>query len=182
MRVVRSAVTAAVAVAVACGGNGTAPPDQGSFQATVSGDLSLSLSGTALFGTEGADFEGFGIALTSGQVGQNNSDLVLIARDNTARPVAGTYDILEIAGVSCPDCTADDFTSIYWRQLTAVDVAFLTSVSGTLTIDESAAEQVSGSFTFTASALVSSGDLESVDSVMVQGTFRAVPGTIPSPL
>jgi len=177
MRVVGLAVCAVAAAVAACGGETSAPPDQGSFQATVSGDLSLNLSGTAVFGTQGPDFEGFGIALVSGVVGQNNSDYILMARDNTARPAAGEYEIVD---VNCTGCTADDFSAVYLHQLTLFDIGVYTSLSGTLTIESSSAEQMTGSFTLTATAFVISGDVTAED-VSLQGTFRAVPGAIPSP-
>jgi hypothetical protein len=177
MRLLRLALPAAVAAVAACSGSSTDPPDQGSFQATVSGDLSLSLTGTAQFGTEGQDFEGFGIALVSGQVGQNNSDFVMIARDNTTRPAAGEYEIVD---VNCTDCTADDFSGIYLHQVTLFDLGLYVSVSGTLTIETSTAEQMTGSFSLTVTEFILSGDVTAED-LSLQGSFRAVPGTIPSP-
>ena len=178
MKIATAAILAGGAVVAACGGgNGTEPPDRGSFQAAVTGDLTLDLGGTAVFGTEGDAFQGFGVALVSGPVGGDNSDLILIARDNTARPAAGTYEIVD---ATCTDCTADDFSAAYLHQVTLIDLGLYVSVSGTLTIDTSGAARVGGSFDFTATFFRKFGDVTAED-VALQGTFRAVPGTIPSP-
>ncbi len=164
----------AVAMVAACGGEPTAPRPQGSFQASVTGDLSLSLSGEAVFGTQ--EESGFIIAMERGNVGGSNADLVMIGRDSPDRPAPGTYDIVDAA---CGSCTAEDFSGLYLHQLTVLDLGLYLSGSGTLIIDTSTDDRVTGSFSFTATAFILSGDVTAED-VALEGTFAAVPGTIPS--
>ncbi len=166
----------AAATVAACGGGTTEPGPQGSFQASVTGDLSLSLGGTAVFGQQ--EGGGFVIAMEQGTVGGSSAELVMIGRDNPARPAAGTY---EIVSGTCTTCTADDFSGLYLHQVTALDLGFYVSVSGSFTIDTSTDERVAGSFDFSASSFILSGDVTATD-VSLQGTFSAVPGTIPSPI
>ena len=173
----RLGLSIVVAVMVAaCGGDTTAPGAQGSFQASVSGDLALSLSGAAVFGLQQGG--GFVIAMEQGNVGGSSAELVMVGRDSPQRPGPGTYDI--VSG-SCTTCTAEDFSALYLHQLTALDLGFYLSVSGSFTIDTSTDERVTGSFNFTATDFILSGDVTASD-LTLQGTFSAVPGTIPSPI
>ena len=166
----------AVAMVAACGGEPAAPGPQGSFQASVTGDLTLSLSGEAVFGTQ--EGGGFVIAMERGNVGGSNADLVMIGRDSPDRPVPGTY---EIVSGTCTTCTSEDFSGLYLHQITVLDLGFYLSLSGSFTIDTSTDERVTGSFSFTATSFILSGDV-TAEEVALQGTFSAVPGTIPSPI
>ena len=166
----------AVAMVAACGGNTTEPGPQGSFQASVTGDLTLSLSGTAVFGLQ--EGGGFVIAMEQGNVGGSSAELVMIGRDSPDRPAPGTY---EIVSGTCTTCTSEDFSGLYLHQITALDLGFYLSLSGTLTIDTSTGDRVTGSFSFTGTSFILSGDVTAED-VALEGTFSAVPGTIPSPI
>ncbi len=166
----------AVAMVAACGGDTTEPGPQGSFQASVTGDLTLSLSGEAVFGTQ--EGSGFIIAMERGNVGGSSADLVTIGRDSPDRPAPGTYEIVDAA---CGSCTAEDFSGLYLHQLTVLDLGLYLTGSGTFTIDTSTEERVTGSFSFTATRLFNSGDVTAED-VALEGTFSAVPGSIPSPI
>jgi hypothetical protein len=167
----------AVAMVAACGGNTTEPGPQGSFQASVTGDLTLSLSGEAVFGTQ--EGSGFIIAMEQGNVGGSNADLVMIGRDSPDRPAPGTYEI--VSGTTCEDCTSEDFSGLYLHQITALDLGFYVSLTGSFTIDTSTDDRVTGSFSFTATGFILAGDVTAED-VALEGTFSAVPGTIPSPI
>jgi len=166
----------AVATVAACGGDPAEPGPQGSFQASVTGDLSLSLSGGAVFGHQ--EGGGFVIAMEQGNVGGSSAELVMIGRDSPVQPAAGTY---EMVSGTCLDCTPEDFSGLYLHQITVLDLGLYVSVSGTLSIDTSTAERVTGSFSFTATSFILSGDVTAED-LALEGTFSAVPGTIPSPI
>jgi hypothetical protein len=169
-------------VAPACGGESTAPngdngEPQGTFQATVSGDLSLTLSGQAVFGTQMQQgSSAFAIALLSGVLGDDGSDIAFIGRDNPTAPGVGTYPI---RSASCVTCTADDFAGAYVRQVTVLDLGFFTSDTGAFTISAASADTLRGTFDFTTNAFLVSGSLAGVDSLRLQGSFTAVAGQVP---
>ncbi len=170
-------------VALACGGDSTGPDGdngeepRGMFQATVSGDLSLTLSGEAVFGTQA---EGgattFAIALMRGVLGQDGSDIIFIGRDNPTAPGAGTYPI---HSASCVTCTADDFAGGYVRQVTLADLGIFVSDTGAFTIGAASADTLRGIFDFSTSAFLVFGSV-TADSVRLEGSFTAVAGQIPS--
>jgi hypothetical protein len=170
-------------VALACGGDSTGPngnngQPQGTFQATVSGDLSLNLSGQAVFGTQVQQgSSAFAIALLSGVLGDDGSDVIFIGRDNPTAPGVGTYPI---HSASCLTCTADDFAAAYARQVTALDLGLFTSDTGAFTISAASADTLRGTFDFTTSAFVTFGSLTGTDSVRLQGSFTAVAGQVPA--
>lgn len=166
----------AVAMVAACGGSTTEPGPQGSFQASVTGDLTLSLSGEAVFGTQ--EESGFIIAMEQGTVGGSSADFVMIGRDSPDRPAPGTY---EIVSGTCTTCTSEDFAGLYLHQITVLDLGLYWSLTGSFTIDTSTEERVAGSFSFTATFRILLGDVTAED-VVLEGTFSAVPGTIPSPI
>jgi hypothetical protein len=164
---------AVLLAAAACGGDSTAPATQGSFQATVSGHLSLNLSGEAIHGTaqvQGQDV--FVLAMVRGTPGTNNSDLITIGRDNPTAPGPGDYVIFP---GDCTSCTADDFTAAYLHQVTLADFGFFVSDTGAFTIASASGDTLQGSFGFSATSFFV-GD----DSVMLAGTFTAVPGDVAS--
>jgi hypothetical protein len=170
-------------VALACGGDSTGPngnngAPQGTFQATVSGDLSLTVTGQAVFGTQVQQgSSAFAIALVSGVLGQDGSDVVFIGRDNPTAPGVGDYPI---RSASCVTCTADDFAGAYVRQVTVLDLGFFTSDTGAFNISAASADTLRGTFDFTTSAFVTSGSLAGVDSLRLQGSFTAVAGQVPT--
>ncbi len=156
-------------------GDGTGP-ERGSFQATVTGDLSLSLSGDAVFGpqTQGGQ-TAFAIGLLDGDPSAPPYNAVVISRDNVAAPAAGTYGIE--AGF-CADCTPDDFVGGFVHLITQLDVATFLSDTGSFTLTTVTADRVEGTFRFTATAFLVVGEVNA-DSVRIEGSFTAVPGEIP---
>lgn len=168
-------------VALACGDNGNGPGnghvDQGSFTATVSGDLGLSVSGEAVFGiqTQGAS-SAFVIALMHGTYGGDNSDFVFIGRDNTTAPGVGTF---VIQPASCISCTADDFTGAYLHQVGIADYGIFFSDTGAFTITAASADTLQGTFEFSGSLFIGIGSIADADSVRLQGSFTAVAGEVP---
>jgi hypothetical protein len=158
----------------ACGKSSTAP-EVGSFEATVSGDLSVTLSGTAIFGV--------------GDYGPGDQWMVYMPRTTAAafevisvgpaesamRLPAGTHEIVEATTAA-----NGEVVGVYLSFSGQADV--FGSTSGTLTITESSADVVRGNFTFTAAELTSG--LTTIDpdgrQVTVSGEFVAIPGSVPS--
>ncbi len=118
--------------AIAGCGDGTGP-QAGSFQATVSGDLALSLSGSAVFGVQTEQGQqAFAIGFIKGDPGPNDSDIIVISRNSTSTPGPGTYTI---ASPSCTTCTENDFACGFFHQVTSLDFGIYVSESGSLTLE-----------------------------------------------
>ncbi len=171
--------------AIAGCGDGTGPSNDteletgssGSFQVTVSGDLALSLSGSAVFGIQTQQGQrAFAIGFIKGDPGSNDSDFIVIARNNTSTPGPGTYTI--VSG-SCTTCTENDFASGFLHQVTSLDFGIYLSESGSLTLESVSSELLQGSFSFTATAFLKGGSV-TAENLTIEGTFIAVPGDIPS--
>jgi hypothetical protein len=169
-------------VALACGGDSTGPngnngDPQGTFQAAVSGDLSLNLSGHAVFGIQMQQgSSAFAIAMSSGVFGEAGSDVIFIGRDNATTPGVGTHPIVS---ASCVTCTADDFAGAYVHLVTALDNGTFISDTGAFTISAASADTLRGTFDFTTSAFLVFGSV-TADSVRLQGSFIAVAGQVPA--
>jgi hypothetical protein len=169
-------------VAPACGGDDTTGPNgngsgiPGTFQASVTGDLTLSFSGGAVFGTlsDGGTTD-FAIGMVHGVLGQENSDAIYIGRDNNAAPGTGTYPIHP---GNCGTCTADDFSGAYVYQATAAQLGAFVSDTGEFTITSASADTLRGTFDFSASLFLGVGI--TADSVRLEGSFTAVAGQVPA--
>ncbi|MDH3291016.1 MAG: hypothetical protein OEO20_08290 [Gemmatimonadota bacterium] len=166
----------ALAVGVACG-EGTGPADQGSFTGTVTGDLTLALNGTAVFGiaSQGGS-QGFVIALDQKGATQFDRDVIVLGRFNTQRPEVGTYVVIPAA---CTMCSPDDFDGGYVFQRASGESGFFVSETGAVQVTASSGDEVVGSVSFTAVVLSGSGT-SSATNLTVTAQFRAVPGQIPT--
>jgi hypothetical protein len=175
-RVARILAVTLAAAALACG-DSTAPVNQGSFTASITGDLTASLTGRAVFGvaTQGTN-QGFVIALERQGSSQVDRDVIVMGRLNTQRPGEGTYPIVSCVGGTCG---ADDFDAGYVFYRTSGDFAFFSSDAGTLTITESSAEKIVGTITFDGVWVLSSESVTARD-ITITASFTAVPGALPS--
>ena len=172
------------AVALACGGDSTGPGDNGgsqlggTFQANVTGDLTATLSGPAVFGTvtdQGST--AFAIALLRGVLGEAGSDAIYLGRDNPAAPGVGDFPI---HSASCVTCTADDFAGAYIYQPGLLDLGTFVSDTGSMTITAASADTLRGTFDFTTSVFLAFGNVAGIDSVRLVGSFTAVAGVVPT--
>ncbi len=163
---------AAVGLLLACSDGGTEPVVEGSFSATVGGDLQRTLSGTAVFGVEtiGGN-QGFVIAMQRGNSAALDVDLILLGRFNTARPGTGDYDVISGA---CLDCSANDFDGGYVYQRPDGASGFFVSESGSVTVTKSVADTVAGTCSFIAHSATNPEI-----TITITASFTAVPGTIP---
>ena len=155
IRMLGLALIATMAVA-GCGGddddNPFGPGNMGTFTGNITGHVTASLSGNAVFSvyTSGAD-QTFELVLSGGTF-FDPTHLVTFARDGT-RPGANTYNI----GVN-----AGNFTGVIY-----IDASGDTYVaeSGTVTITSSGTGGVNGNFTIVAT--------DGTNDITVTGTFAS---------
>ncbi len=155
------------------------PEDQGSYNAVVSGgDLNVSLTGNAIFGVQ-TNLDGineFVLFLSTGQVPSSTFDVITMFREETTLPEPDTYTIYDTEqGAPLPE----DFLAAYVFSDQTSFGAFLTG-SGTLTIQASSDEEITGTFEFVGVLDENSALGVFTDSVSVSGSFEAVPGIIPN--
>lgn len=150
------AAAMAAAMVVACG-ESTGPGVEGSFEASVSGEYSLEMDGTAEFGIFSG--EGFGLSM----VARDGTQTLGFGRRAESRPAVGTYVIEE------PD-SETEFFALYLRQGPEGLGTFL-SRSGEFVITASSATRVEGSFSVRARGFISGQPLER--EVLIEGTFSA---------
>ncbi len=168
----RAGALAALGLVLACGDNGTGPEVEGSFSATITGDLQRTLSGTAVFGvTTVQGVEGFALAFERGSAATFDVDLILLGRFNTQRPSVGTYDIVESG---CDTCGEDDFDGGYVFQYPTGSSGIFVSDAGQLTITKSTADTVAGTCSFSAHDLT-----DASSTITLSASFTAVTGEIP---
>ncbi len=155
----------------------TEPEDQGEYSASiVAGDNTLQLSGKAVFGTTQ---NSSGLALNAlylwtGEPGGVTYNVIWFQRQNLETLEPGDYAIVDVDPGIPP---LDDFLSLY-AYADATSAATFHSVSGTLTISSYAIE-LTGTFEFVAAFAEEQYHSGVVaDTVLVSGSFRAVPGTI----
>jgi hypothetical protein len=170
-------VTAALGIVFltsACGSGSTAP-EVGSFEATVSGDLTATLAGSAIFG--------MGDVGTGGQwmiympeTSAGAFQVVAIGPEGSVtRLQTGTYDIVEAT-------TAGEGEVVgVFLSFSATATEIFGSADGSLTVTESDDDVVRGNFQFTAVELATDLTIEPDGrQVTVSGQFVAIAGSVPS--
>ena len=154
-------------------------PEGGSFEATISGDMELSVDGDAIFGvtSEGA-VDRWMIFLENGRFLSLDYDMIGFLREGSDTPISvGTHTIAE---ATSDDLDGEDITGVYWMGRHNGTLGVYTSVSGTLTITSSDAERVVGNFSFSVTVQIAVVDVSDVRELTVTGSFEAAAGTIPS--
>jgi len=178
----RGIVLTALVASAACASSEfstTGPQDQGNYTASVvAGADTTRLSGNAIISTtqnsSGLTYLVF--YLWTGTPGGMAYDVFWLQRENLTIPTPGVYTIDDVGANLA---AADDFVALYAFADSAAAAATFHSVVGTITVDASAFEEVSGSFEFVAAFDENSYHSGTVaDTVRVVGTFRAAPGTI----
>ncbi|HUF69772.1 MAG TPA: hypothetical protein VMM79_14100 [Longimicrobiales bacterium] len=155
------AIPVALAVilsATACGNGGPSDPDDGdnaagTFQASISGAVSASFTGPAIFSSIAN--EGFVLALTSSVSG--NPEFVQVVHSDAGRPATGSHVIGEVDGTAM------------WGTAFAAG-SLIQSTGGTLTITSSG-DRLRGSLQFQGTLAETGG------AVTVTATFNAICST-----
>ena len=181
---VKVAVLLAIVGQMACGETETGPEprseDKGDLTLLVSGeDISHTLNGKAVFGTAavgGGRLE-WVLFLWRGDRLQFTSqfDVLDLFRASLDRPEPGTYTMAAYSDSVTAD---EEFAGRYIFSF-GISYGVFHVESGTLTIEASSDQEISGSFEMM--ALLDAGNSNEVmaDTATVRGTFRAVPGEIP---
>jgi hypothetical protein len=146
----------AAVMVVACG-ESTAPVVEGSFEASVTGEFSLEMDGTAEFGIFSG--EGFGMSL----VARDGTQTLGFGRRAESRPAVSTYVIEE------PDSQTEIF-ALYLRQGPEGLGTFL-SRSGEVVITASSATRLEGTFSLRARGFITGQPSER--EVVIEGAFSA---------
>lgn len=150
------------------------PVDEGTFSVTVTGDVSFSFSGTAVFGS-GTDPEtgeqGFILWLTTDTQEMESGESLWLARIGGTRPGTGTFVISNVEEFDDENWNTDHFYAAVMSANT-----FLGSESGTMQVTSSSTNRFTGSFEFTASG--HSFQDGSEITATVEGNFDAIGGTI----
>jgi hypothetical protein len=177
----RYAVLAMVALLAACGDDkksGTGPDGDGldgTFSATLSGDITGALSGVAGHAavSSGED-QGFVMAFEDTPTAGTPTASILIARENPAMPATGQ--------ITLKNPEDDTFGPNDYAMLAVVTDAaghdwLCGSTGGSLTITASSAARIRGSMNITASCFV---DAETEKEITLVGNFDSRQETVPT--
>lgn len=143
-------------------GNGNGNSDIGNANVTISGDVSGSFSGSAIFGADAEDGTGFTIVLFDQTITTLATGQFVAMGTDGERPSPGQYDFEAASGVS--------FGGGYFSSDGSTTGTIVSAQSGTLTITSSSSDQVSGNFTFTGQAISNGGV---AGTATVSGSFTA---------
>ena len=182
----RATVVAAALAFGACGGDGdpvgvgpgNGGGDEGSFSATVSGDITASFNGTAFHGEatdSGSGDQAWILALNTDDPNSGNSVLVFRL---AGRPGTGTYDLKDL--VSSGGLEDGEWGAIVTVGQGGGLVFGAFSVSGTVTISSSSESRVQGTFSIQVTAVDPSNPQQQL-SATVTGTFDARNGFVVFP-
>jgi hypothetical protein len=170
-------VTAALGIVFLTGacGSGSTAPEVGSFEATVSGDLTTTLAGSAIFGMWDVGTGGQWMIYMPETTAAAFQVVAIGPEGSVARLQTGTYDIVEAT-------TAGEGEVVgVFLSFSGTVTEIFGSADGTLTISESNDDGVRGTFEFTAVELDSDGTIKPDGrQVTVSGEFVAIAGTVPS--
>ena len=145
----------------ACDGDGGSdgdqqiPSQQGTFQATVSGAVSLDVSGTAFSGTAGGPW---GLAMTVTSAKSGGYQAISVLRHGVGRPSEGSYTV----------GNADPESGDFYASATIDNVNY-TGASGSFSVASSTEASVSGTFSIT----LRSGTVANPQTITVAGGFNS---------
>lgn len=152
--------------------------DEASFEITLSGDVSKTFTGQAVFESDvtSEGVEGFGVVSATSSSGDLQT--FVLAREGD-RPSSGQYTIADPEQGGIP--SGQFGVGITFEDSDGNQVT-LGSTGGTVNIDQSNSSQVSGTFTATmfGASITNGTQVDSVD-VTANGTFNAVSATEFSP-
>lgn len=176
MRTIRRAASLVVLPFVvllfgACGGDSSTGPDgdDPSFEISLSGDVSETFSGDAVFesGVSQEGVNGFGVVAANPGGGVQSFGLVR----QGSRPGSGQFSIADPRGGTVDN---GEFLFVVSYQDGAGNTVTLGSTGGSVTIDESSGSHVRGTFQAeVVGATISGSQVDSV-SATADGSFNAV--------
>lgn len=162
----------------ACGDDddpsGPETPAEGSFSASISGDLDDSLDGLAYFGesTDPSTGETAWVLWLSTSESETSGKTLYFARYDD-RPGTGTY---ALTNVENDDLDTGELGSFYLDS-SGQGAAIFGSTGGSLVITDSDDDRMEGTFTVQATGTVFDGSTSSDGDVTITGEFTAVGGT-----
>jgi hypothetical protein len=169
-RAIAPIAAAAMLLAACSGSDSTGPAQGGSYSASVSGDLTATLSGPAHFGSDNSNGETiFAVVLGS----NTSAHLVVLASSGATRPPAGTYDVVGLFDGE----GADGWSALHMVGQGNQLVGSFLGVSGTVTITESNTQRVRGTFEYAAEGFIGGPNQNDEASISVTGEFDAKPAT-----
>jgi hypothetical protein len=170
MRRIISATIFAAASLAACGDSGPSGVDANArYTATVTGALAADISGPAYFGSDVSDGEAFFAVV----LGSSTSTHTVVLAVNGTRPATGTYDIVGLLDES----GADGWTALHMVGQGNQTLGSFMGVSGRVTITESTAQRLKGTFEYAADGFIAApGGIEDAE-ISVKGEFTAAPAT-----
>lgn len=163
---------------VACNGDGVGPngDDTGSFTASVSGDVTATLEGQAIFGEFTQEGEtGWAVWLVSDAAAADDY-VAWFIRAGT-RPEGGTYTLADVQNTSLQ---AGDIGAFMTGTNDQVTVS-MSSTGGTFTVSSSSSDRVQGTFTVQATGFIVTGSRSVEGTVTITGEFDATQGTVNLP-
>jgi hypothetical protein len=161
---------AVLLVAGACISSCATEPNAGSFTAIVSGDLTASHSGTAVFDPSGVPWR---LTLVAGDLRQFAFDVITVSRGTPGTPVAGSYPITGPRTMT-PD--GGDFDGLLYSCRPGREPATFGSVSGWLFVTAVGRNEFRGTLDFTAVRVVGA---DSTREITVRAEFTAELGATP---
>ncbi len=151
----------------ACGDDGPiAAPSGPNYSVTIAGAFAAQQEGRAWFGADTADDGApiFGVLLGDSA----SRHVIMLVRPGSDRPAPGTYPVEAANGAA-----AADWRSVHMVAQSDESASFL-GISGSVTITESSAVRLKGSFQYVAHGFLAH-DPEHPVEITVSGTFDAAP-------
>jgi hypothetical protein len=147
------------------------PRPGGIYTAAVTGGVTASLTGSALFG---ADMNDDGDMIFAIALGDSTSDhVVILARKGTTRPVPGTYTLVN----ALDSGAVDGWTALHIVGNGDELAEMFLGTSGELVITESSADRLKGTFGYAGRGIPGTVPSAEPVTITVQGTFDAAPAT-----
>ena len=164
---------AALAVSLtACGGDGPSenngPNGQGTFSGTITGDISKSVSGEAVFGSSAIN-DGFGLFLG------NENDGFIFGRELEGIPAVGEYTIFDLVTGDEEDAPASNLIGVIGLTVNGTDWICIPN-GGKVNVTSSSSSRLAGTVNLTAECYRSGSELPS--DITLVGTFSAVGGEV----
>lgn len=168
------AAVLALSLVAACSddedGDGATGPDtsEGTFTATVSGDVDASIQGEAAWG--GATDPETGDQAWVVALGDESQNAVLVVHIGDDQPNEQSYSLADITG------TQDFEAGTAALIVVTIDSSTLSvgSTGGSITVTSSSSDRVQGTFSITASGVLLENGMSTEVDVTISGEFDAV--------